>query len=184
MYIPDSFLGCVMLAGPIFGVRVSRNKQVGQGSAFDLWTMCLFGLDYLRIQLSDPVTVKVVDNIGNNTLYDCWLSCWEELAMGGRDGMQTMGQYSDTPGGYIPPGQAVLSSYSDDVTIKRYGGGGGAVIYRFVHIVPLLCFGALVAWMGVTGSMWQCCHTWVAVSWGALCGCHKCRSGRGFGSLQ
>ena len=121
--VPDSFLGCVRLAGPIFGVRVSRNKQVGQGSAFDLWTMCLFGLDSLRIQLSDPVTVKVVDNIGNNTLYDCWLSCWEKLVMGGRDGMQTMGQYSDTPGGYIPPGQAVLSSYSDDVTIKRYGGG-------------------------------------------------------------
>ena len=102
MYIPDSFLGCVRLAGPIFGVRVSRNKQVGQGSAFYLWTMCLFGLDSLRIQLSDPVAVKVVDNIGNNTLYDCWLSCWEKLAMGGRDGMQTMGQYSDTPGGYIP----------------------------------------------------------------------------------
>ena len=161
MYIPDSSLGCVRLAGPIFGVRVSRNKQVGQGSAFDLWTMCLFGLDALWIQLSDPVAVKVVDNIGNNTLYDCWLSCWEKLAMGGRDGMQTMGQYSDTPGGYIPPGRAVLSSCSDDVKIKRYRGGGG-----------------------VTASIWQCCHTWVAVSWGALCGCHKCRSGRGFGSLQ
>ena len=86
-------------------------------------------MDYVFVrigfsQLSDPVAVKVVDNIGNNTLYHYWLSCWEKLVMGGRDGMQTMGQYSDTPGGYIPPGQAVLSSYSDDVTIKRYGGGG------------------------------------------------------------
>ena len=85
-----------------------------QGSAFDLWTMCLFGLDSLRIQLGDPVVVKVVENIGNNTLCDCWLSCWEKLDMGGRDGMQTMGQYHDTPGGYILPGRAVLSSCSDD----------------------------------------------------------------------
>ena len=105
MYIPDSSLGCVRLAGPTFGVRASRNKQVGQGSAFDLWTMCLFGLDALRIQLSDPVAVKVVDNIGNNTLYNCWLSCWEKLAMGGRDGMQTMGQYSDTPGVIYHPAE-------------------------------------------------------------------------------
>ena len=139
VYIPDSSLGCVRLAGPTFGVRVSRNKQVGQGSAFDLWTMCLFGLDALRIQLSDPVAVKVVDNIGNNTLYDCWLSCWEKLAMGGRDGMQTMGQYSDTPGGYIPPGRAVLSSCSDDVKIKRYGGGGGVLLSTVSFTLYLCC---------------------------------------------
>ena len=98
-------------------MRVIRKKQVVQGSAFYLWTMCLFGLDALRIQLSDPVAVKVIENIGNNTLCDCWPSCWEKLAMGGRDGMQTMGQYSDTPGGYIPPCQAILSSCSDDVKI-------------------------------------------------------------------
>ena len=41
--------------------------------------------------------------------------------MGGRDGMEIMGQYPDAPGA-IPLGRAVLSSCSDDVKIKGYRG--------------------------------------------------------------
>ena len=132
------------------GVRVIRNKQDGQGSAFDLWTMCSFGLDALLIQLGDPVAVKAVENIGNNKLCDCWPSCWGKLDMDGRDGMETMSQYPDVPGGYIPPGRAVFSSCSDDVKIKGYWGCD--VVDRFVHIIPLLCFGSLLGEIGVTDS--------------------------------
>ena len=32
--------------------------------------------------------------------------------------------------------------------IKGYRGGGGAVVGRFIHGVPVLCFGARVAGMG------------------------------------
>ena len=180
MYIPDSSLGYVRLAGPTFGVWVSRNRQVGQGSAFDLWTRCLFGLDVLRIQLGD---LKVVENIGNNTLCDCWLSCCEKLAMGGRDRMQTMGQYSDTPGGYIPPGRAVLSSCSDDVKIKRYWGGGCCYLPFRSHCTSAV-FRCTSGWDGCHGLHMTVLSYLGGVSWGALCGCHKCRSGRGFGSLQ
>ena len=42
VYISDSFLCCVGLAGPTFGVRIVGNKQYDQGSAIDLWTIIMF----------------------------------------------------------------------------------------------------------------------------------------------
>ena len=36
VYIPESFLCCVRLAGPTFGVWIIGNKQYDQGSTFDL----------------------------------------------------------------------------------------------------------------------------------------------------
>ena len=36
VYISESFLCCVRLAGPTFGVRIVGNKQYDQGSTFDL----------------------------------------------------------------------------------------------------------------------------------------------------
>ena len=48
--VSDSFLCCVRLASPIFGVRIVGNKQYGQGSRIDLWTICLFGLDAIQVQ--------------------------------------------------------------------------------------------------------------------------------------
>ena len=64
VYIFESFLCCVRLAGPTFGVRIVGNKQYGQGYMFDVWTICLFGLDALRIQLGDPVAVKEAETLG------------------------------------------------------------------------------------------------------------------------
>ena len=113
--ISESFLCCVRLAGPTFGVRIVANNQYGQGSTFDLWTMCLFGLDAMQVQLGNPVAVKEVQNIGNIKLWDCWLSCWGKLCMDGRNRMELIGQYPDTAGGHRPPGRAVLSSCSDEV---------------------------------------------------------------------
>ena len=75
VYIYGSFLCCVRLVVPTFGVRIVGNKQYSQGSALDLWTMCSFGLDALRILLGNPVAVKGVENIGNIMLWYCWLSC-------------------------------------------------------------------------------------------------------------
>ena len=53
-HISESFL----LAGPTFGVRIFGNKQYGQASTIDLWTICLFGLDAIQVQLGNPVAVK------------------------------------------------------------------------------------------------------------------------------
>ena len=53
VYISDSFLCCVGLAGPTFGVHIVGNKQYGQGSTIDLWTICLFGLDAIQVQLDN-----------------------------------------------------------------------------------------------------------------------------------
>ena len=47
--------------------------------------------------------------------------------MDGRNRMELIGQYHDTPGGYRLPCRAVLSSCSDEVNIKGYGGG---VLFR------------------------------------------------------
>ena len=67
---------------------------------------------------AEEVTVGVIDLA---ILQDIWLSFWRKLGMGGRDGMEIMGQYPDAPGA-IPPGRVVLSSCSDDVKIKGYRG--------------------------------------------------------------
>ena len=104
----------------------------------------------MQVQLGNPVAVKEVENVGNIKLWDCWLSCWVKLGMDGRNQMVLIGQYPDIPGGYRPPGQSVVSSCSDEVKIKGYW--GCAVVDRFVHIIPLRCFGALVAGMSVTAS--------------------------------
>ena len=44
---------------------------------------------------AEEVTVGVIDLA---ILQDIWLSCWGKLGMGGRDGMEIMGQYPDAPG--------------------------------------------------------------------------------------
>ena len=51
------------------------------------------------------------------------------------------------------------------------------IVWYFVHIVPLMCFGTLVAVMDVTTT-----EDMAALS--HLGGCNRCHSGRGLGLFQ
>ena len=64
--------------------------------------------------------------------------------------MEIMWRDHDAPGGYIPPWRTKLSSCSAIVEIKGYR--VYAIIWCFVHSVPVMCFSALVAVMDVTAS--------------------------------
>ena len=64
-----------------------------------------------------------------------------------------------------------------------------AIVWYFVHAVPLMCFGTLAAVMDVTAAeqniipMAALLHLG-AVNRSILSGCNKCRSGRGLGLFQ
>ena len=148
-----------LLGSSALGVWVERDKtgQMGVniketqvGPEYRQWNGCLFKLDAIRIQMGSPVAVKAVRNIGNNGLYDLLLSCWIKLGIGGEDGMEIMWWDHDSPGGYIPPWRTELSSCSAIVEIKVYS--VYAIVWYFIHAVPLMCFSALVAVMDVTTS--------------------------------
>ena len=137
--------------------------------------------------MGSPVAVKAVRNIGNNGLYDLLLSCWIKLGIGSGDETEVMWLDHDAPGGYIPPWWTELSSCSAIVEIKGYR--VCAIVWYFVHAVPLACFGARVAKMDVAASEDDVIPTTVlsrmgAVYQNALSGCRRCRSGRGLGLFQ
>ena len=129
VYISDSFLCCVGLAGPPFVVRIVEDRQCGQDFVFDLWTVCLFGLHYIQVLLGNPVAVKKVQNIKH---WDCWLSCWGKLCIHDKKRMELIGQYPDSLGCHRSPGW------------------GCAVVDCFVHFIRLRCFRELVSGIGVT----------------------------------
>ena len=89
-------------------------------------------------------------DIGKNGLYDLLLCCWIKLGIGGEDRMEIMLRDGDAPRGYIPPRLSGLLSCSSIVVIK--GSRVYAIVWYFVHAVPLMCFGTLVAVMDVTAA--------------------------------
>ena len=134
-----------LLGKSVLGVWAERDKtdQMGVdikethvGPGYRQWNVCLFKLDAIRIQVGNPVVVKVVMDIGNNGLYDLLLSCWIKLGIGGEDGMEIMSRDGDAPGGYILPWLSGLSSCSSIVVIK--GSRVYAIVWYFVHAVPLM----------------------------------------------
>ena len=51
------------------------------GPGYRQCNVCLFKFDAIRIQVGNPVVVKVVMDSGNNGLYDLLLSCWITLVL-------------------------------------------------------------------------------------------------------
>ena len=125
--------------------------QTHVGPQYRQWNVFLFKLDEIRTQMDSPVAVKAVRYIGNNGLYDLLLSCWIKLGIGGGDGTDVMWRDHDAPGRYILPWRTDLSSFAAIVEIKGYR--VYAIVWCFIHAVPLLCFSVLVAVMDVTVSV-------------------------------
>ena len=72
------------------------------------------------------------------------------MGIGGEDGMEIMSRDDDAPVGYIPPWLSGLSSCSSILMIK--GSRVYAIVWYFVHAVPLMCFGTRVAVKDVTAA--------------------------------
>ena len=89
----------VNLAGPVtFGVA----DLADAGILFPADPARSVTADVAFLADAEEVTVGVIDLA---ILQDIWLSCWGKLGMGGRDGMEIMGQYPDALGAIYRPAE-------------------------------------------------------------------------------